>query len=103
VLIDRLQHTTDEETYALRARAASRLRSLVKSIRIAGAGARAVFGFEKINEAFPLPGSDQSDCRYFEVRLKDSSMRVVKPELNDPLVARAQSASRGYVASGFDQ
>jgi hypothetical protein len=98
-LIDRLQNTTDEETYALRARVASSLRSLVKSVRIAGAGARAVLGFDQINRAFPLPGSDQSDWRYFEVWLKDSSTRIVKPELENPLVARAESAWKGYVAS----
>jgi hypothetical protein len=37
-LIERLQYSTDEETYALRARVAAGLRSLVKRIRIAGAG-----------------------------------------------------------------
>ena len=39
-LIDRLQNTSDEETYKLRARVAESLRSIVGKIRVAGAGAR---------------------------------------------------------------
>lgn len=102
-LIERLQNTTDEEAYQLRARVASALRALVKIVRIAGAGEQHLIGFEHINKAFPHRGIDQTDWRYFEVWLKDSSLRIVKPELNDPLAARAQLASRGYVSSNLNE
>jgi hypothetical protein len=36
---------------------------------------------------------DQSSWRFFEVRLKDGSRRVVKPGLKDPLFLRAQFAA----------
>jgi hypothetical protein len=102
-LIDRLQSTSDEDAYQLRARVASALRSLVKTVRIAGAGERPVFGIEHINKAFPHAGIDQTDWRYFEVWLKDNSMQIVKPDLNDPLIARAQLASRGYMSSKLNE
>jgi hypothetical protein len=92
-LIDRLQNTTDEEAYQLRARVASALRSLVKTVRIAGAGERHLVGFEHINKALAHVGIDQTDWRYFEVRLKDSTFRIVKPGLKDPLFLRAQLAA----------
>jgi DNA invertase Pin-like site-specific DNA recombinase len=91
-LIDRLQKTTDEEAYQLRARVASALRSLVKTVRIAGAGERHLVGFEHINKTFPHVGVDQTDWRYFEVRLKDGTFRIVKPGIKDPLFLRAQLA-----------
>lgn len=92
-LIDRLQNAAEEDAYQLRARVASSLRSLVKTVRIAGAGERHLIGFAHINKAFPHVGIDQSDWRYFEVRLKDGSFRVVKPGLKDPLFLRAQLAA----------
>lgn len=95
-LIERLQSGTDEETYALRAQVAAALRSIVKSIRIAGAGEQHLVGFKEVNKALPLPGSDQSDWRYFEASLKDGSWQRVKPEAHDPLLVRAHSALRGY-------
>ena len=39
-LISRLQHTSDEETYALRARVASALRAIVKGVNVGGAGSK---------------------------------------------------------------
>lgn len=96
-LIERLQKGDDEEAYRLRSRVASALRAIVRRIRIAGAGERGLICYEAISKAFPTRGVDQSDWRYFEVWLKDSSLRVVKPELKDPLAARAQLSSRGYV------
>jgi DNA invertase Pin-like site-specific DNA recombinase len=101
-LIDRLQNATDEETYKLRARVASALHSLVETIRVAGAGERHLFGFEEMNRAFPRPGVDQSDWRYLDVSLKDGSVRIVKPEMSDPLLPRAQYELKAYVVDDLE-
>jgi DNA invertase Pin-like site-specific DNA recombinase len=109
-LIDRLQNTGDEEVYELRARVASSLHALVSGIRIAGAGSRhlpqprSAQGKKRVT-SFKTPEGkvisfdqsvskiDQTDWRFFEVRLKDGTRRIVKPGAKDPLFLRAQTAT----------
>ncbi len=109
-LIDRLQDTGDEKVYELRARVASSLQALVSGIRIAGAGSRHLprsqhaQGKRRITSFEPPDGKvisldqsaskiDQTDWRFFEVKLKDGSRRIVKPGAKDPLFLRAQTAT----------
>jgi hypothetical protein len=67
------------------------LRSIVKSIEVAGAGQRQLVFYPELLKT-GLFNPDQSDWRYFNVFLKDGSWRVVKPEMGDPMLVREQMA-----------
>jgi hypothetical protein len=85
-IIERLQNTTDEESYSLRARVAFGLRSLVKSVRIAGTGT------QHLSHPHYQSQDKQREhaWRFFEVAFKDGSLRLTKPSETGPLALRNQ-------------
>lgn len=101
-LVGRLQGETSDELYKLRAQIASRLRTLVVSLRIAPMGNVAPPSPEmmatKIGEIFNSSDelvtefmtrvaeiSENTGRRYFAVRFENAANRIVYPRYNDPL------------------
>lgn len=101
-LVERLQGETNDELYKLRARIASRLRTLIVSLRIAPMGNIAPPSQKlmstKMGEIFNSSDelvtefmtrvveiSDKKGRRYFAVRFENATNRIVYPRYNDPL------------------
>jgi hypothetical protein len=99
-LIERVQHTSGEDVYKLRAQIAARLKSLVSAVFVAPVGAAPVVRkeIELLKENYAAENADrierlseilvdesQSLQRYFLVSFRDGSTRGIYPKRDDPL------------------
>lgn len=98
-LVDRLQRARDEDLFALRARVASQLKSLIETLTVASLGERPRIA-SRVEQLRRLAGHEADEViahieeraaepdqahRYFAVGFRDGKVRIVFPTDDDPL------------------
>jgi len=109
-LVKRLQSPATEELFKLRAQIASQLKSLIETLLVASVGDRPRMQ-KSIDQLKGMAAGEAEDViacmeqqavhsdqsrRYFAVGFRDSNVRIVFPEVDDPLRYQQQIVAREH-------